>query len=340
MKVLTVLSLAVALASPVLLLGQAAPADSVYHAPYSCADTSLTRWLAADTAVDGHRIRARELWEHVMARTYAPILRFAPSEQYFPTIPFWTAFLPKAGAIAPAIDAPPEPRYLDPTRQFWRAFGSDSSTRLPFVAAMRREYDKTINRAAAPHDIKPPLPVVFYRVCDFIAPDVDAVGRVRVGNDPQGADTEPTRWQEKVAHLWDYLRSDEQAWHRFGLNDKRVGPNRGDSLIRHFKQFHVIQYFVYYLQDRGLAGHSEDIEYTFVFVPKSPTAAKSFRVVVGASHDPPAGNNVLVLIRPEAEKERLRPPEHSRRTWRSFQRTRRAAIRPIQRRSRCKLAYR
>ena len=106
MKVLTVLSLAVALASPVLLLGQAAPADSVYHAPYSCADTSLTRWLAADTAVDGHRIRARELWEHVMARTYAPILRFAPSEQYFPTIPFWTAFLPKAGAIAPAIDAP------------------------------------------------------------------------------------------------------------------------------------------------------------------------------------------------------------------------------------------
>ena len=79
----------------------------------------------------------------------------------------------------------PEPRYLDPTRQFWRAFGSDSSTRLPFVAAMRREYDKTINRAAAPHDIKPPLPVVFYRVCDFIAPDVDAVGRVRVGNDPK-----------------------------------------------------------------------------------------------------------------------------------------------------------
>ena len=43
-----------------------------------------------------------------------------------------------------------------------------------------------------------------------------------------------------------------------------------------------------------------------MFVPKSPTAAKSFRVVVGASHDPPAGNNVLVLIRPEAEKERLR----------------------------------
>jgi hypothetical protein len=62
----------------------------------------------------------------------------------------------------------------------------------------------------------------------------------------------------------------------------------------------VIQYFVYYLQDWGLMGHSEDIEYAFVFIPEEAEAAKSFRVIVGAGHDPPAPNNVLVLTDREA----------------------------------------
>jgi hypothetical protein len=76
------------------------------------------------------------------------------------------------------------------------------------------------------------------------------------------------------------------------------------SLVRRINKFRVIQYFVYYLQDWGLMGHSEDIEYAFVFIPEQEEAAKSFRVIVGAGHDPPAPNNVLVLAGREASTPR------------------------------------
>ena len=121
------------------------------------------------------------------------------------------------------------------------------------------------------------MPVVFYRVCDF----TESV-------DP-GAVSDSTAWSRKAWHLWDYLRSDEQAWHRFRLEQLRTSDTlplgywgaasdrpRG-SKVRHVKKFRVIQYFVYYLQDWGLMGHSEDIEYAFVFIPEEVEAAKSFR---------------------------------------------------------------
>lgn len=303
--------LACAVSPGAVLEAQTASSDSLYQAPYPCADTSLTRWLSADTAVDGHRVNARALYEHVLARTHAPILRFAPSERYFPTIPFWTAFLPSAGALTPHTRPPRAKRYIDPTKQFWTALPRDSETpAIPLVSVVRQAYDDALDRSAAPHKLKPPLPVVFYRVCDLIAPDLDAFGRPDTRNDPRAAASEPRRWEDKAVHLWNYLRSDEQAWHRFGLNGEKFqqGGRQGDSLIRQVKQFHVIQYFVYYLQDWGLAGHSEDIEYTFVFVPKDPVAARSFRVVVGAGHDPPAANNVLVLVKSDASKERYYHP--------------------------------
>ncbi len=277
----------------VALLGlSAAPVTAQQAAgpesPWSCADTSVSRWLTPDTAAHRSVVEERELLEHYLARTYAPVLRFAPSERYFPTIPYYTAFLDSARMVVPFSD----------------------SVELPLISQVREAYDLALDRSARPYELKLPLPVVFYRVCDFAEPEpadpeaqADSAARQR-------------RWRNKAWHLWDYLRSDEQAWHRFRLEEARtsdtsmaatraaVPDRRSGSLIRGINRFRVIQYFVYYLQDWGLQGHSEDIEYTFVFIPADTVAAKSFRVIVGAGHDPPAPNNVLVLASREASKRR------------------------------------
>ncbi len=257
--------------------------------PWSCADTSASRWLTEDDAPNRGEVEERELLEHYLARTYAPIYRFAPTERYFPTMPFYPAFLDTARKIVSFSD----------------------SLKLPLVSEVRAAYDRALDRTARPYELRLPVPVVFYRVCDFSEP-VDS------GTVADSAALQP-RWSGKAWHLWDYLRSDEQAWYRFGLDKLRtsdtslvstwapVSPTAA-SLIRGINRFRVIQYFVYYVQDWGLAGHSEDIEYTFVFIPADTSAAKSFRVIVGAGHDPPAPNNVLVLAGREASKRRLYHP--------------------------------
>ncbi len=278
--------------------------DAAAQASYPCADTALTRWLPPDTAANRAKVEARVLYEHFLARTYSPILRFSPSEKYFPTLPFWTAFRDTVRVVTPMSEERPQ---------------------LPSVFAVREAYDSALDLSQRPYELKPPLPVVFYRVCDLIAPDPDSA-TTRTSSDPASARrAENRRWRQKADYLWNYLRSDEQAWERFGLERARTsdttyatdttrgagpaaGPQQGDSLIRRIQRFHVIQYFVYYLQDWGLAGHTEDIEYAFVFVPADTTAAKSFRVIVGAGHDPPAANNVLVMVSRDASKRRYYHP--------------------------------
>ena len=37
--------------------------------PWSCADTSVSRWLTADTAANRSEVEKRELLEHRLART-------------------------------------------------------------------------------------------------------------------------------------------------------------------------------------------------------------------------------------------------------------------------------
>jgi hypothetical protein len=249
--------------------------------PWSCADTSVSRWLTEDDAPNRGEVEERELLEHYLARTYAPIYRFAPTERYFPTMPFYPAFLDSASTIVTFSD----------------------SLKLPLVSEVRAAYDSALDLTSRPYERRLPVPVVFYRVCDFAEP-VDS------GAAPDSAAIEP-HWGRKAWHLWDYLRSDEQAWYRFGV-DKLTTSTMSSSLdtahVRSINRFRVIEYFTYYLQDWGLAGHPQDLEYTFVFIPEDTIAARSFRVIVGAGHDPPAPNNVLVLTGREASKQRLYHP--------------------------------
>jgi hypothetical protein len=111
--------------------------------------------------------------------------------------------------------------------------------------------------------------------------------------------------------LWGFLRNDQAAWWRTGLDTLYALGLRDAS-------FTVVEYYLYYLRDVGLQGHPHDIERVFVFLPRSIDIARaaaheqpgkraaephrltdlgdSLRVIVGTGHSSTTPNNVLVLV--------------------------------------------
>ena len=109
-----------------------------------------------------------------------------------------------------------------------------------------------------------------------------------------------TLTESETDEMWRFLLKDPQAWHR---NDM---ANRWPRDLRESTPFTVIEYYFYYLNDAGLEGHHEDIEFVFVFVPTVQALACRFRMVVGAGHAPRTSNNVLVSFDGNAEPQ-VRP---------------------------------
>jgi hypothetical protein len=284
------------LSSLSLALGSALPAQQPPTAPldarvYPCADTAAATLPALGDSAANRQAEYRAFNDWILARRYAPILRFAPGERYFPTVPFFTAFdtanytivrMSDRAASGASGDTIPERYAQQPLKP--------SERPLPSFSFVRDQYLQRVDAELSPHQLPLPQPAVFYRVCDLVNP-----GQVTADS----AD-----WRGPADAVWRYLRSDEQSWDRFGLDTVSAVTDTANSpvLIRDVVQFRVIQYFFYYLGDWGLQGHAHDIEYAFVFVPRDTTIAKRFRILVGAGHDPPAPNNVLVLLGSEAGK--------------------------------------
>ena len=89
-----------------------------------------------------------------------------------------------------------------------------------------------------------------------------------------------------------YLQSDARAW-------ARANAANGDALSRLVAaspDLLSIEYYFYYVNDTGLVGHRQDIEFVFVLVPKASPHRCSLKIVVGAGHDGGTPNNVLVQI--------------------------------------------
>jgi hypothetical protein len=236
----------------------------------------------------------RQWQDYDLARTYAPILRFAPPERLYPTVPFFTAFdtlhpeimkmsdtlgimslrknksnhltQEQLDTLALEVDT----LAVEPLDAITGTMGQPIRTRRPWLPSfgyVKRRYQ--ITPATTPSGKVIPVPAVFYRVCDL-----------RERSRTKGTYSD-------VQKLWRYLRSDEQAWQRFGMDSLAVSDSTA---------FRVIEYFFYYVADAGLQGHSDDIESLFIFIPKDPSKAKRFRIVVGAGHKDPAPNNVLVML--------------------------------------------
>ncbi|MFQ5927834.1 MAG: hypothetical protein ACE5MH_10425, partial [Terriglobia bacterium] len=126
---------------------------------------------------------------------------------------------------------------------------------------------------------------IFFRVCDLAADDIQA--------------------------MWRYLKSDEQAWHRFDIDPDILSEllqtdavDQEGLIVASGSQFRVIQYYAFYLRDYGLQGHPYDSEPAYVFVPTDEKLAEEFRIVVGGGHTERVPNNVVVMSGASASRQR------------------------------------
>jgi hypothetical protein len=293
----------VALCAGERLAGQAIDSATSYQAPvYPCADTTPGSLIGPDS-IAGAREQLRAYDDWLLAKRFAPILRFAPGERYFPTLPFFTAFDPDSFVVARLSDSTQE-RYrawvrppIESNLKYLSPQGVPPPDtlllrpqQLVSLSFLRDRYLERLSQAAqgSPHEVKPPHPVVLYRVCDL----------ADRGASPDGKHG----WGGQARVLWSYLRSDPQSWDRFGLDTLSAVVDGRPVLLKTVDEFRVVQYYFYYMADWGLQGHAEDIEFVFVFVPRNAAIARRFRIVVGAGHDPPAPNNVMVFLGPEADR--------------------------------------
>ncbi len=210
----------------------------------------------AFAAAQEHCQPSSQASDDALGARYAPILRFAPGEQYYPTIPYFHAF-DAADNNGDGLTDYEDPDEIAP-------FGSRDSARASWERTAEW-YDEELRRGSPDSIDAPPvvpLPAVFYRVRDLSSREHD--------------------------DLWRYLRTDLLEWDRSGESEWR-------TLGLEAEPFKVIEYYFYYVRDRGLVGHPHDIEFVFVFLPADPALACQFRVVVGAGHTERVPNNVLVL---------------------------------------------
>jgi len=199
----------------------------------------------------------------LLARRYAPVLRFAPGEHYFPTVPYFTAWDGRDNTRDGKVDLG-DPTEIAPhdSRDSvnWNRLNAMYERRLFPTDTVRadtlRRFQRAIERTA-----------VFFRVRDLCRGESNELRR--------------------------FLKSDEQAWHRFDHGFL-------DSLAKSLR-FRVVEYYFYYVVDAGLEGHPQDIEFVYLFLPwrkEDPTddqSGRRFRIVVGGGHTYRTPNNILVL---------------------------------------------
>lgn len=189
-----------------------------------------------------------------LAARYAPVLRFAPGEPYYPTLPYFYAFDGIDNNGNGLVDFAD----LDEIAAF-----DPGDTLRPSWTILDERYNAEL-ASKSPTGGTPvaPVPAVFYRVANLTESQENEMSR--------------------------FLKKDILAWDRAAQT--RIGSL--DVLDQPYK---VIEYFFYYVRDRGLVGHPQDIEFSFVFVPADPVLACVARIVVGAGHTNWVPNNVLVL---------------------------------------------
>jgi hypothetical protein len=200
-----------------------------------------------------------------LARRFAPPLSFAPGERFFPTIPFFTALDGDGTMGDPARKDFEDPREVAPylLGSSGETVDTDHISWKALLDAYHPDHpadslqDQQLNEYALRRV------VVLYRVCSLT--------------------TNQNRNVER------FLKSDEQAFDRYE-DTQRLAAIFGAK-----PQFNVIQYFLYYLADKGLQGHPNDIELVSVFFPNDLGKLQQFRIMVGSGHSPRTPNNVLVL---------------------------------------------
>ncbi len=173
-----------------------------------------------------------------LVHEFAPTVRFAPEERFFPTLPLLTAL--------DLQDRGGERGVIDPDD----IVGLTASGGVDW-----REMAETLAQSDDPKGRS----VVSYRAHELVPAEVQRL--------------------EAVVKSYSQLR--------------RV-PVRlfGNGSCLEGARWVVVEYYLQYLDDRGLTGHPEDIEFAFVFLPliEDPPA-----IVVGGAHSSRDANNVAIM---------------------------------------------
>jgi hypothetical protein len=207
-----------------------------------------------------------------------------------------------AHRLAPSLEFGPDERYF-PTLPFFPAWQRNNLSRSDSVTwlgptgrvswgRLDARYSGELTRApgepGALRPIKPRRAAVLYRIRCLT--------------------------ERQSGQLWGFLRNDPQAWTRLGIDRIYHGGLR-------YAEFVAIEYHLYYLRDRGLEGHPNDLERFVIFVPRRQLASRasagdparqaearaivalqdSLAVLVGTGHSATTPNNVLVVRGGEAE---------------------------------------
>jgi hypothetical protein len=302
--------------------------DSAAATAFSHTFRDSIRWWADSVGRMLTLVRERD--DNALASRYAPILRFAPGERFFPTLPFYSAFdsSSKSVPLDTLMDwvLPMQSMRLDRAAYAWSLVGKDRSTlihrrvwhgttwdRRPSLSSLQKKYLGSLRKAG----VQSPRPIaaVLYRVCDLTVGSRAHGHRLVLSMLGAAQEVPDSEGQNQLSDVWRYLKGDEQAWHRSGLDTlvspaDAVAPPQAaaeDSCggLSESTPMRVVEYFLYYLADQGLEGHPHDMESVFVFVPREPRLARCLRIVVGAGHKDPAPNNVLVFVGDEAGKRRF-----------------------------------
>lgn len=261
-----------------------------------------------------------------LAYRYAPELRFAPQERYFPILPFFKAFLrgvERSAYLTPALVGQPiEMGNGRDTLAQWNplteaeAVKSNRDTLILWNALLRdyetlqvRDRDERLKLAEAR-----PAPDQGRDTSSGRRPYAqDSIPQQRRNAD-QASEEE---WAPSVAALfyrvyhltqheseevWDRLQSDFQLWARLDIPDSlRAHATANRDLPR----FISLEYYAYYIRDLGLTGHAQDLEKFFVFIPEDATPVQ---IMVGAAHSVVTPNNVVILARKQGRSTFLYTP--------------------------------
>ncbi len=194
-------------------------------------------------------LRLAQAQDSTQALAYAPILWFASSEEYFPTIPFYTAFT------------------WEPTQR------QTSAQQLTL---------------------------------EMIRPERSWHGLLKAYDASAQAHRE----------VWVFWDKDKRGlsvreFHSLLSSDRQFRKREQDYFQRvreEVERIEVFRYWMYYLNDTGLEGHPQDIEFVYVFAPvwaKGMPSDKKFQftplAVVGAGHTEMVPNNVLLCDTPLEE---------------------------------------
>lgn len=211
--------------------------------------------LCVALLLDGVPARSQEPW---FACGYTDrMTEHGIAEQYAPSLYFWKEELDlPTFAFADALDG--RSQGDDPAVDF-----HDADEVVPFVNSSGTRVDWDALDAGARVRVEPDESnqYVFYRVRCAGARETDLMER--------------------------FLRKDAQAWNRTDL--EAIWSRLGNRALV------VVEYYFYYLNDRGIQGHPQDVEFMFIFLPNDTELRDHLAVIVGAGHSPRTPNGVLVL---------------------------------------------